>query len=168
MKKLEVKKIVLSALLLATGLVLHQIEPAIFGVKPDMLLIMLFLTLLINKDNFKVSIICGVIAGLFSAMTTAFPGGQLPNIIDKVITTIVCYLLIKLLNKKVKDTTLTIVLMSVGTAISGFVFLLTAKLLVGLPGGMSLAALYVAVTIPAIIINSVLGTIVSKVFKRIM
>ena len=39
--KMNTKKLVLNSVLLGIGLVLHQIEPAIFGVKPDMTLIML-------------------------------------------------------------------------------------------------------------------------------
>ena len=34
--KMNTKKLVLNSVLLGIGLVLHQIEPAIFGVKPDM------------------------------------------------------------------------------------------------------------------------------------
>lgn len=168
MKKLDVRKLVLNALLLAIGIILHQIEPAIFGVKPDMMLIMLFVVLLLNKKDFKTSISCGIIAGLFAAMTTAFPGGQIPNIIDKVLTTIICYFMIKLLEEKVNDTVLTALVIVIGTAVSGFIFLFTAQLLVGLPGGMTLTALFVAVVVPAIIINVVLGIVTAKVSNKVI
>ena len=51
--KMNTKKLVLNAILLGIGLVLHQIEPAIFGVKPDMTLIMLFSVMILNKDSYK-------------------------------------------------------------------------------------------------------------------
>ena len=49
--KMNTKKLVLNSVLLGIGLVLHQIEPAIFGVKPDMTLIMLFTIMILNKDS---------------------------------------------------------------------------------------------------------------------
>ena len=51
--KMNTKKLVLNSVLLGIGLVLHQIEPAIFGVKPDMTLIMLFSVMILNKDTFE-------------------------------------------------------------------------------------------------------------------
>ena len=84
--KTNTRKMVLNALLLGIGLVLHQIEPTIFGIKPDMTLIMLFTIMILNKDDYKTCLVCGIIAGIFAGITTSFPGGQVPNVIDKFIT----------------------------------------------------------------------------------
>lgn len=175
--KMNTKKLVLNAVLLGIGLVLHQIEPAIFGVKPDMTLIMLFTIMIINKDDYKTCLICGIIAGIFSGMTTSFPGGQLPNIMDKFITTNISFIIMMLMYKapfmkkiadKTQDFIVSNVLMSLGTAISGFVFLTCAQILVGLPGDMNLSMLFMSVVIPAIIINLVVGSMVFKVIHVTM
>ena len=76
--------------------------------------------------------------------------------------------MIKLLEEKVNDTVLTALVIVIGTTVSGFIFLFTAQLLVGLPGGMTLTALFVAVVVPAIIINVVLGIITAKVSNKVI
>lgn len=175
--KMNTKKLVLNAVLLGIGLVLHQIEPAIFGVKPDMTLIMLFTIMIINKDDYKSCLVCGIIAGIFAGMTTSFPGGQVPNIIDKFITTNIGFIImlamyklpfIKKLSEKNQDFIVSNILMSFGTAISGFLFLTSAQILVGLPGNMNLSMLFAAVVLPAIVINSVVGIVVFKVIHVTM
>lgn len=175
--KMNTKKLVLNAVLLGIGLVLHQIEPAIFGVKPDMTLIMLFTIMIINKDDYKSCLVCGIIAGIFAGMTTSFPGGQVPNIIDKFITTNIGFIImlamyklpfIKKLSEKNQDFIVSNILMSFGTAISGFLFLTSAQILAGLPGNMNLSMLFAAVVLPAIVINSVVGIVVFKVIHVTM
>ena len=175
--KMNTRKLVLNAVLLSIGLVLHQIEPAIFGVKPDMTLIMLFTIMIINKDDYKTCLICGIIAGIFAGMTTSFPGGQVPNIIDKFLTTNITYFImiiiykipfIKKINKKKQDFIVSNILMSLGTCISGLTFLTSAQILVGLPGNMNLSMLFVGVVIPAICINLVVGIIVFNVIHETM
>ncbi|WP_455538350.1 tryptophan transporter [Terrisporobacter sp.] len=175
--KMNTKKLVLNAVLLAVGLVLHQIEPAIFGVKPDMTLIMLFTIMILNKDSYKICLVCGTIVGIFSGMTTSFPGGQIPNFIDKFLTTNIIFLImmltyklpfIKRLTEKNQDFIVSNILMSLGTLISGFIFLTAAQILVGLPGNMNLSMLFVAVVLPAVVINLAVGVILFKVIHVTM
>ena len=175
--KMNTRKLVLNAVLLGIGLVLHQIEPAIFGVKPDMTLIILFTIMIINKDDYKTCLICGIISGIFSGMTTSFPGGQVPNFIDKFITTNISFLIIifmykssfiKKLSDKKQDFIVSNMLMFFGTIISGFIFLIVSKILVGLPGNMNLSTLFVAVVLPSIVINLIVGSIVFKVIHVTM
>ena len=175
--KMNTRKLVLNAVLLGIGLVLHQIEPAIFGVKPDMTLIMLFTIMILNKDSYKTCLVCGIITGIFSAMTTSFPGGQVPNLIDKFVTANLSFLLMmvmykvpfmKKLAEKNQDFAVSTVLMVIGTAISGFTFLYSAQILVGLPGQMSLSILYASVALPAIVINVIVGVVVFKVIHATM
>ncbi|MPM58237.1 putative tryptophan transport protein [bioreactor metagenome] len=175
--KMNTKKLVLNAVLLGIGLVLHQIEPAIFGVKPDMTLIMLFTIMIINKDDYKTCLVCGIIAGIFAGMTSSFPGGQVPNVIDKFLTTNISFIIMmamykapfmKKLADRSQDFIVSNILMSIGTAISGFIFLTSAQILVGLPGNMNLSMLFVAVVLPAIGINLIVGAIVFKVIHVTM
>lgn len=175
--KMNTKKLVLNSVLLGIGLVLHQIEPAIFGVKPDMTLIMLFTIMILNKNDYKTCLICGIVTGIFSAMTTSFPGGQVPNMVDKIITTNIAFLIMMIMYKlpflnkladRNQDFIVSIILMILGTATSGFIFLTSAQILVGLPGNMNLSALYAAVVLPAIAINLIVGCIIFKVIHVTM
>ena len=165
------KRLVLNAILLAMGLVLHQVTPPIFTIKPDTTLIMLFTLMVINRDDYKTCLIGGIIAGIFARMTSAFPGGQIPNIIDKFITTNVMFVIMTvlykvLLNKlgdKTTDIVVTAVMMVVGTLVSGTVFLTSAQILVGLPGNFT--ALFIAVVLPAVVINLIVGVLVYKIIN---
>ena len=79
--KITTKKLTLNSLLLALGLLLHQLTPALgLSIQPDIALAMLFSIMLLNKDDYKSCLIAGIITGIFTAMTTKFPGGQIPNI----------------------------------------------------------------------------------------
>ena len=79
---------------MALGLVLHLMVPGVFfGVKPDFLLSMMFISLMIVGDA-KEAILIGVAGGIMSALTTGFPGGQIPNFIEKIITSLVVFYII--------------------------------------------------------------------------
>ncbi|MEG1409915.1 MAG: tryptophan transporter [Terrisporobacter sp.] len=173
--RLNTRKLVLNAVLLGIGLVLHQIEPAIFGIKPDMTLIMLFSIMILNKDDYKTCLVCGIIAGIFSGMTTSFPGGQVPNVIDKILTTNITFVLmilmyklpfIKKLAEKSQDFIVSSILMVSGTAISGLIFLSACQILVGLPGNFTI--LFAAVVVPAMLINLIVGVLVFKLIHATM
>lgn len=167
------KKLTLNALLLAIGLLLHQLTPAMgLPMQPDMSLIMLFAIMIINKGDYKTSLVCGIVTGIFTALTTKFPGGQLPNIIDKIITVNLVYILmfiiyrlpfLKKIKEKTQDLIVSIIILPIGTLISGMAFLLSAKLIVGLPG--SFEALFLVAVAPAIIINLVFGIFFFKVIS---
>lgn len=149
---MNIKKIVINSLLLAIGAILHQITPPlVLGMKPDFFLTLLFIIIILN-DDYKTCLCCGIVAGLLSAVTTTFPGGQLPNLIDKLITTNIIFLIMipfrKILNNQIKI----IVITAVGTIISGFVFLTAASIIVGLPG--SFKVLFLSIVIPACAINT--------------
>ena len=127
------KKIALNSLLLAIGLLLHQLTPVIgLPIQPDITLIMLFEIMIINREDYKTSLICGIVTGIFTALTTKFPGGQLPNIIDKTITTNIIYLVMFLLYKlqfikkysvKIQNIIVLTIILPIGTLISGVTFL---------------------------------------------
>ena len=122
---MKVRQLTLGGVLLAVGLVLHLVMPPIFlGVKPDFLLAMMFFAIMSNRD-LKSSLIIGLVAGLMSAATTGFPGGQLPNLVDKIITSFVIYQLCKRMD--FEYSTARIVLINIiGTLLSGGIFLTLA------------------------------------------
>lgn len=160
---MNLKKLILNSIFLAIGFILHQITPPIFlGVKPDFLLTMLFIAIVLS-DDYKMTLVLGITAGILTAATTGFPGGQIPNFIDKIVTAHCIYLFNRLLNNRVNDKVKILLINITGTIISGIVFLFSANLLVGLPAAFSI--LVTAVVIPAALINTVVGCILYKVIK---
>jgi hypothetical protein len=148
---MNLKKVILSSLLLAIGLVLHQLVPPIlFGMKPDFLLSMMFIAIALS-DDYKLTLLIGLAAGVLTAATTGFPGGQIPNIIDKLITCNVVYLLFRLGKDKINHQAKMFIISLIGTVISGTVFLGSALVLVGLPGPF--LALMLGVVLPATVFN---------------
>lgn len=174
MKNSKTKKMILNAILLGIGVILHQIFPAIAGgITPDLTLVMLFCIMVINSDDYKTCLVAGIATGLFTALTTKFPMGQVPNFIDKLVTVNVMFILMKaiyvkpLRDKLGKQAELVVVsiMTVVGTLVSGFVFLYSALLMVGLPGGLTVSGLFLAVVVPAVGINLVAAVILFKVIS---
>ena len=165
-ERMKTKQLTINALLLAMGFLLHYVTPAIgLPMQIDFSLITLILIINLNRNNFSTCLASGVVAGVFSGLTTKFPMGLVPNIVDKIITTIFVYLLIKLLDKTTLSSKIkAIVVNAVGTLVSGTVFLVSALLLVGLPAPFGV--LFVTVVIPAIAVNTVIGFLVSNICKK--
>ena len=73
-RNLNTKKMVINALLLAIGAILHQITPALgLPMQPDFALAMLFIIMIINNNDYKITLISAIITGIFTALTTKFP-----------------------------------------------------------------------------------------------
>ena len=80
---MKTKDLVLLSLLVGIGAVLHAvIPPILFGMKPDMLLAMMFLGIILFPKPHHV-LLLSVVTGFISALTTGAPGGQIANLIDK-------------------------------------------------------------------------------------
>jgi hypothetical protein len=158
---MKLKNMVLTALLMAMGLVLHQIVPPIVGgMKPDFLLAMLFMALYIDNSP-KNALVAGLLAGIFSALTTGFPGGQIANMCDKMVTAFVVMAMIKATARMNRHISVPIVAF-IGTIISGIVFLTTALMVVGsLP--MAFPVLFTTIVLSAAAVNTVTTYIVYNV-----
>ena len=161
--KTTTKQLVTNALLLAVGFLLHYVTPAIgLPMQIDFSLITLILVITLNKSSFNTCVASGLVTGIFSGITSKFPLGFIPNIIDKITTAIFVYLLIKLLDKTALHSKIKAVITNaVGTLISGTVFLVSALLLVGLPAPISI--LFTTVVIPATIVNTIAGFIINTI-----
>ncbi len=154
-RNMNVKRMMLNAILIAIGTLLHQITPALgLPMQPDFALAMLFIIIIINSD-YKSALISSIIIGVLTALTTKFPGGQLPNIIDKIVTANVIYFMFKVMGTRVNNNIKMVLALSFGTILSGLVFLGSASILVGLPGAFT--SLVFIVVIPASIMNILLG-----------
>ena len=156
------KQLVTNALLLAVGFILHYVTPAIGSMQIDFSLITLVLIIVFNKNSFNTCIASGIATGIFAGLTTKFPMGLMPNILDKIVTTVAVYFLIKLLDKtSLQSRIKTVVVYAMGTLISGITFLTSALILVGLPAPFKL--LFATVVIPAVVINTIVGCLLNKI-----
>lgn len=158
---MKTKEIVFAALMLAVGMVLHAITPPIFGgVKPDFLLASMFIAI-VSQPKLANTFLIGTVAGILAAMTTGFPGGQIPNIIDKLISAYFVLFIITLLKNQLKPLIIG-ALGFVATIVSGIAFLSSALVIVGLPAPLS--ALFVAVVLPTAIANTFVTYAFYKVY----
>lgn len=165
---MNTKNLVALSLLVGMGAVLHAVVPGIFlGMKPDMMLTMMFLGIILFPDKKSVFLLA-IVTGLISGMTSTFPGGLVPNIIDKFVTAYILlgmFLAVKKFNRSIFVFG---ALSAIGTIVSGIVFLSSAYLLVGLPGPF--VALFAAVVLPATVVNTItmiiLYPVATTVLKR--
>lgn len=160
---MNLRKNILTALLLAIGFIMHQVVPGTLGsMKFDLMLAFIFIAIIINKD-FKSVLLTALLGGLITAMTTTFPGGQIPNIIDKLVSCMFVYGLVRVFDKfKLNQVSIGIIAF-LGTMVSGTVFLTSASFIAGLPAPFT--ALFVAIVIPTSITNIFVTIIIYNAVK---
>ncbi|MGJ9459329.1 tryptophan transporter [Oceanobacillus sp. CF4.6] len=159
--------LVILSLLVGMGAVLHTVvPPMLFGVKPDMLLSMMFLGILLFP-KMKYVLILSIATGIISALTTSAPGGQIANIIDKPITAMLFLAMFLLVKDRVSTNLSAPVLTAVGTMISGSIFLAVALFIVGLMEG-GFVALFVGIVLPATVVNTIIMIVTYPVVQGIM
>lgn len=171
MKDKNTKNMIITALLLGIGAILHQLTPALgLPMQPDFALAMLFIIVILNRYTYKTCLVAGIITGIFTAMTTKFPGGQLPNVIDKFVTVNFVFLIGMLINKfkSIKNMSEekrriieALIIFPIGTLISGVIFLGSASIIVGLPASFNV--LFLTVVLPATVINLIGGLVLFKI-----
>jgi Tryptophan transporter TrpP len=163
---MNTKTLVSLSLLVGIGAALHTIVPGFFlGMKPDMMLTMMFLGIILFPEKKNV-LLLGIVTGLISAITTTFPGGFLPNIIDKLLTAFLFLGLLVVINKLQKTIISVGLLTAIGTIISGIIFLGSAYFLVGLPGPF--VGLFAAVVLPAAVVNTITMIVIYPIVKGIV
>ncbi|UGB31625.1 tryptophan transporter [Metabacillus sp. B2-18] len=167
---MNTRVLVILSLFAAIGAVLHMVMPPFYnGMKPDMILLMMFIGIIMFPSMKHVTLL-GIVTGFLSALTSTFPGGFLPNIIDKIITAFVFYGLFLVVKKIANKVATATVLAVIGTIVSGTIFLTAALLIVGLPGGVAFTTLFLTVVLPATLFNGaamiIILPIVQSIFKR--
>lgn len=166
--ELNTKNLVLMALLVGVGAALYLIIPGYGeGMKPDFMLTMMFIGILLFptlKETFLLAITTGVLSGLFSS----FPGGFVPNIIDKAVTGIIFFVIVVVLRHAAQKVAVGTVLVCLGTLLSGVTFLSMALLLVGLPGDAAFSALFIAVVLPAVVLNAIAFIIIYPIITSLL
>ncbi len=160
---MDTKRMVTNAILIAIGAILHQITPGI-DMQPDLSLAMLFIIMVYNRD-YKTSLICGIAVGIFAAVTSKTPNGQLPNIIDKLITCNVMYLVLLPLRNRVSKTVQILTVLPLGTILSGSIFLSLLMILNGFPME-TFQTLFVTVVLTTAALNIVLGFVLFKIVGK--
>ncbi len=159
--------LVILSLLVGIGAVLHAVAPPIlFGMRPDMLLAMMFLGIMLFPKT-KYVVLLSIVTGVVSALTTTVPGGQLANIIDKPITALIFLGLFLLVKNKVNGNISAPVLTVIGTAISGSIFLLTALYIVGLMEG-GFIAMFLTIVVPAAAVNTIVMVVIYPIVQGIL
>ena len=163
---MNTKVLVTLSLLVGIGAVLHAVMPGIvFGMKPDLMLIMMFLGIFLFP-NLKNTVLLGSVTGVISGLTTTFPGGMIPNLIDKFFTALLMYAIFSMVQKLGKTLSVSLVLTFIGTLVSGMIFLGSAYLIVGLPGPF--LALAAGVVLPATVVNTVAMALIHPIASGIL
>lgn len=165
---MKTKELTTSAIFLALGTIFHYIIPGIVGgMKPDFLLLMMFMAILINF-NFKNALAVSVLGGIIAALTTTFPGGQIPSILDKLVSGIFVYLIAYLVSKYSSLNSIVVILIAFfGTLISGSIFIGSATLIAGLPEGVTFSAMFFAVVLPTAIFTGFLSGFLYGILSKI-
>lgn len=152
---MSTKNLVLMALLVGVGAALYVVMPGIVGgMKPDLMLVMMFVGILLFsnvRDTFLLSVSTGIISGLL----TTFPGGFIPNVVDKLVTGFVFLLIVLLVKKVTQKIVVGTILTAIGTIISGVVFLSVALFIMNADVGVGFGTLFVGVVLPAVALNAI-------------
>ncbi len=163
---MNTKNLVLMALLIGVGTVLYLVIPGYGnGMKPDFMLTMMFIGIFLFP-TFKEAFLLSMLTGLLSGLFTTFPGGLVPNIIDKAITGLLFLVVVLALNHLTKHVIMGVVLVGLGTLLSGAIFLTSALLLGGLPDAFNV--LYSIVVLPAVAMNAVAFIIIYPIITNIL
>ncbi|SES69779.1 Tryptophan transporter TrpP [Oceanobacillus limi] len=159
--------LVILSLLLGIGAVLHYVIPGfVYGMKPDMLLSMMFLgIMLFPKPKYVVTL--AIAAGVISALTTQTVGGQIANMIDKPITALLFFGLFLLVKNRISMKFNVPVLTAIGTMISGSIFLTVALYVVGLMDG-TFILLFLTVVLPTAGLNTAFILITYPIVQQIL
>ncbi|RDW19896.1 tryptophan transporter [Oceanobacillus chungangensis] len=165
---MKIRVLIILSLLVGIGTILHAAIPglSIAGVKPDLLLSMMFIGIfLFPKANYV--LLLSLVSGIISALTTSAPGGQLANIIDKPITAFVVLALFLLAQKKVSTTISAPVLTFIGTLLSGSIFVFVLSLIASLGEG-GFIALFITAILPAAALNTVIMIVIYPIIQGII
>lgn len=162
-KKMNTKRMVTNAILIAIGAILHEITPGV-AMQPDLSLAMLFIIMVYNRE-YKTSLICGIAIGIFAAATSKTPNSQIPNIVDKIITCNIMYFVLLPLRNRINRMVQMVFALSLGTLISGTIFLTVLMMFNGFPM-KTFNTLFITVVLPTTALNIILGSILYKVVGR--
>ncbi|RWZ55224.1 tryptophan transporter [Halobacillus fulvus] len=159
--------LVMLSLLVGIGAVLHAVVPPYFlGMRPDMMLAMMFLGILLFP-KFQYVLLLSLATGFISALTTTVPGGQLANMIDKPLTAIAFFGLVLATKKLLRFKAVQPILAAIGTLISGSIFLTIVLYIIGLMEA-SFGIMFATVVLPAALFNLIFVAITYPIALKIL
>lgn len=163
---MNTKNLMLMALLVSVGAALYLVIPGYGeGMKPDFMLTMMFIGIFLFP-NVKSVFLLGATTGVLSGLFTSFPGGFIPNIIDKFITAFVVFAVIVLLRKAANHLIVSTIIACCGTVLSGTIFLSVAIFVMG--AKVPFALLFVTVVLPAIAMNGIVFFIIYPIITTLL
>lgn len=164
---MNTRVLIILSIFVGIGAVLHTVVPPIlFGMKPDMLLSMMFLGIMLFP-KLKYIVLLSIVTGILSALTTLAPGGQIANLIDKPITALLFFGMFLLVKNKVSPKISAPALTAIGTIISGSIFLFSVLYIVGLMDG-AFTILFLTIVLPTAVVNALVMIVVYPIAVKIM
>src|SRR5690625_2387675 len=165
---MNIRVLIILSLFVGIGAVLHAIAPPLlFGMKPDMSLAMMFLGI-ISFPRIQYVLLVSTVTGFVAALTTTFPMGQIPNIVEKALAGLAFFGLLILLNKVMSQHITTPIVTALGTIISGSLFLSIALFIIGVDIGAGFIALFMTVVLPATVVNTIAMIVIYPIAIGIM
>ena len=165
-KGLQVSDIILIAVLLAAGAVLKYFAGSIinfFGMKPNFIIAMYCLALLLIRPQFLECVIIGLLAG---AICQVLPGTPYINFISELLGAIVMGLLIKVPMKAGKFDLNPIVATFISTVVSGATY--TICLFLFMHYELSAMAAYVPIVLCTAVINAIIVQLLYLPLKAVL
>ncbi|QTD42832.1 tryptophan transporter [Sporosarcina sp. Te-1] len=163
---MNTKNLMLMAILVAVGAALYLVIPGYGeGMKPDFMLTMMFIGIFLFPDVRSVFLL-GATTGVLSGIFTSFPGGFLPNIIDKFITAFIIFAIIVLLKKLSRKLVVSTAIACIGTILSGTIFLSAAIYVIG--ANVPFGLLFVTVVLPAVAMNGAVFFIIYPIITNLL
>lgn len=156
----------LSAILIAIGYILHQIVPGIpflGGMKMDFLLVMMFFSIFL-MDSYKEVLAVSLVCGIISALTTTFPGGQVANLVDKLITGALVFAIYRVMETRISRFLTVSLIALFGTLVSGSIFLFVGLTVSGAP--ISFMDLFLGIVLPTSLLNTILSLFLERIMAR--
>lgn len=163
---MNTKNLVLMALLIAVGAALYLVIPGYNGgMKPDFMLTMMFIGIFLFPDVRSV-LLLGITTGVISGIFSTFPGGFIPNIVDKFITAFVIYAVIVGVKKLSSNLVGATIISGLGTMLSGSIFLSIAIFVLGVD--LPFGALFLTVVLPAVGMNAIAFFIIYPIVMNLL
>ena len=168
-KALSVQDLILVAVLLAAGAVLKLTVSSVFsfaGMKPNFMIAMYCLAIILVRPNVGQAVIIGLITGLISQipMLNATPWVNIPS---EMLAALACGLLIHIPLKISKLDLNPLVTTFLSTVVSGYTF----AIIVGLMNGLDLTAVFVTYAVMVFgtaLINCILVEILTLPLKKVL
>ena len=163
---MKTKSLVLMSLLTAVGAALYLIIPPIAGgMKPDFMLTMMFIGILLFPEVRNVFLL-GMTTGLLSGLFSSLPGSLIPNVIDKLITAFVIYAIIITFKKIAGHLIAASIVAGLGTLLSGSIFLSVAIFIFGI--NLPFKALFIGAVLPAVVLNAIAFFLIYPIVMRLV